>query len=270
MKPFLASWSLAFLILSLAGCGDGVTADTTDSGGTGTDGGGTGTDGGGTDGGGTGTDGGSTDDSGTGTDDSGTVTDDGGTDAATSCASDGVDCTVDGIDGTGACAHLPSDVLCLPGGTCDATAGCMYPTGCDPTTCDDSNPCTIDGCAMAGGGCAHTVNLGASCDDGMATTSSDHCVSMGGGAGGPTGVCLGSPISCDDMNPCTRDVLDAAGACTHPPTDQPCTDNDPCTMRDHCNMGVCVSTMPVMCAASGTACCAATGSCLPAVMCIAP
>src|SRR6058998_3492528 len=38
-------------------------------------------------------------------------------------------------------------------------------TSCSPASCDDGNPCTVDGCDAAGA-CTHTAASGTACDDG--------------------------------------------------------------------------------------------------------
>ena len=69
---------------------------------------------------------------------------------------------------------------------------------CDGTidvgTCDDGNGCTIDTCAGEAGCQYEPLNEG-ECLDGDACTIGDHC---------EDGVCVGTPIDCEDGNPCTR------------------------------------------------------------------
>jgi cysteine-rich repeat protein len=81
-------------------------------------------------------------------------------------------------------------------------------TGCT----SDWNDCTDDVC-NATGTCTH-VSITRSCEDGNACTIGDVCAA---------GVCVpGSPAptghACDDdSDPCTTDVCDATGMCTHVP-----------------------------------------------------
>jgi cysteine-rich repeat protein len=81
------------------------------------------------------------------------------------------------------------------------------------TACtSDRNECTDDVC-NATGGCMHEFNT-SPCEDGNACTIGDVCAD---------GACMpGSPApagqACThDFDPCTADVCDAAGACTHVP-----------------------------------------------------
>ncbi len=87
-----------------------------------------------------------------------------------------------------------------------------------------------------------------------------------------TGQCVNSPLVCDDGNVCTRDSCDPrAGGCVFTPlVGQPCNDGDPCTTNDVCRQIVggpvaCVGT-PVACD-DGNPCTAdrcdpSTGQCL--------
>ncbi|MBM4355321.1 MAG: hypothetical protein FJ109_16305, partial [Deltaproteobacteria bacterium] len=73
--------------------------------------------------------------------------------------------------------------------------------------------------------------------DGNPCTVADHCV---------VGVCSGSPVKCDDSNPCTDDGCDEAGGCVFEPNSDDCDDANPCTVADGCSQGVCSGT-PVTC-----------------------
>ncbi len=99
--------------------------------------------------------------------------------------------------------------------------------------CDDSNPCTLDTCDPATGQCHSTpVPDGQPCDDNNLCTIGNICQS---------GVC-GTPVVCNDGNPCTADTCDpATGACTSQPL--ACDDGNPCT-TDSCDpsTGQCVFT----------------------------
>ena len=105
--------------------------------------------------------------------------------------------------------------------TCQAPPGpCPQPpslsnvpliAACSPAACDDSNPCTVDGCDPTGA-CTHSAAPeGTACDDGNPCTTGDAC-----GAG----VCVGTPLVCGVDTPCNQ-----VAAC------------DPAT-------GQCVSTTP--------------------------
>jgi hypothetical protein len=95
-------------------------------------------------------------------------------------------------------------------GRCDpATAACLPDPAPAGTPCgDDGNLCTLDVCDGAGS-CSHPP---VPCERSCRT----------GGCDAATGQCLGAMLPAgtrcaDDGEPCTDDVCDAAGACTHPP-----------------------------------------------------
>jgi hypothetical protein len=57
----------------------------------------------------------------------------------------------------------------------------------------------------------------------------------------------GTPLNCNDSNPCTDDSCDSAAGCFNVPNDaNPCTDGTVCTSGDACVAGACVGT-PVVC-----------------------
>jgi hypothetical protein len=158
--------------------------------------------------------------------------------------------------GTPACI---SDYQCADGDLCNGIKRCVggscVPAAL-PLACDDADPCTTDTCDQAAG-CAHADvdcpstcgpgDDGLRCSDGTACTTGDTC---SGGA------CVGTPLACDDGDPCTADVCDAALGCTYseqadPPAclsssqcgfaadHTPCVgDGDPCT-QDGCLEGAC-------------------------------
>jgi hypothetical protein len=103
--------------------------------------------------------------------------------------------------------------------------------------CDDGNSCTKDSCGGADG-CSHTPMDEGECADGDACTVGDHC---------EAGICLGSPVACDDDNPCTDDVCDGLGGCKFTANSKACDDQNPCTVADQCKASKCVGT-PVDCA----------------------
>jgi hypothetical protein len=132
-------------------------------------------------------------------------------------------CTSDDLCVEGACVGAPAS--CNDGDLCTvdqcdpATGRCLFP----PTACDDGNPCTEDICSAAAG-CVY-VNKpdGDPCSDGSLCTRDDACTD---------GICLGTPLDCDDRDACTFDACDAAtGFCSNAPVD--CDDGDACTV-DEC------------------------------------
>ncbi len=112
--------------------------------------------------------------------------------------------------------------------------------------CDDGNACTKDTC---GGeiGCGHLPLTDVECMDGDSCTVGDHC---------EAGVCVGSPVVCDDQNPCTTDSCDGFGGCSFVDNTAACDDGNACTVADTCAGGECVGT-PVNCDCQADADCAA-------------
>jgi len=108
-----------------------------------------------------------------------------------------------------------------------------------PGPCDDGNPCTTDTCKPATG-CQHTpLPDGASCADRDLCNGSETCQG---------GTCTaGTPLVCDDGNPCTTDSCDPAIGCVFT---YACDDGNPCT-ADTCDPGTGCQHAAV---ADGTAC----------------
>jgi len=100
--------------------------------------------------------------------------------------------------------------------------GCV----CQPTLCDDHNPCTDDSCDSMTG-CVH-VNNSAPCDDGDACTVGDTC----GGSACQPGRPLVLKTECNDRNACTKESCDPELGCVHAPII--CNDHDPNTV-DSCD-----------------------------------
>ncbi|MFT7621090.1 MAG: hypothetical protein ACI9WU_000251, partial [Myxococcota bacterium] len=95
---------------------------------------------------------------------------------------------------------------CTDGSACTDTDQCLAGTCTGSTvTCDDSQDCTSDSCDVATG-CVFSVAAdGTACDDSQACTDATICT---------TGVCGGGTATdCDDGNPCTADVCNAATGC---------------------------------------------------------
>ncbi len=112
----------------------------------------------------------------------------------------------------------------------------------DEESCDDENECTQDSCAGEAG-CQYVPLEGGECKDGNPCTVADLC---------SDGVCVGTPVTCDDDDPCTDDSCDGAGGCVFEPNEEPCDDGDPCTVGDECNGGECAGiTVPCDCQEDG-------------------
>ncbi len=153
-----------------------------------------------------------------------------------------VDCTIDGCHAETGCTHLPAPdgTPCDDGLLCTTEDQCLLAI-CVGTTplCDDGNDCTADSCEPQSGTCTHIDQSNLPCDDGNGCTNGDQC---------HDGTCIpGTPVACDDNNPCTVDEciplpIDQGGGCTHPPdTGKPCDDANPCSTNDTCNdEGTCI------------------------------
>ncbi len=167
------------------------------------------------------------------------------------------------------------------GAPCDDEDSCTEATIClagtcgggEPTTCNDGNPCTLDGCDPTSG-CAFVPldGPGEACNDGNPCTTADHCVK---------GACQGDASGCgcttdeecaalDDADACNGHLVCTEGTCatadgsavTCPPAAGPCVesecdpktgtclelplpdglecqDKDPCTVGDSCKQGSC-------------------------------
>ena len=121
---------------------------------------------------------------------------------------------------------------------CTAKDGCKAGTctAGELIDCDDSNPCTDDGCD-ATKGCQPFDNI-KGCDDGNKCTTGDTCASS---------ICVpGKKLTCDDGSGCTFDFCDkATGKCVHdgkPHEGDPCdADGSVCTVSDTCVGGACTA-----------------------------
>jgi hypothetical protein len=110
--------------------------------------------------------------------------------------------------------------------------------------CDDGIECTEDLC-QGEDGCSHEALNAGECKDNDACTAGDHC---------EVGECVGTPVVCDDDDPCTDDACDGAGGCDFVPNKADCDDGNPCTVADECSDGNCVGT-PVSCQCKADADC---------------
>jgi hypothetical protein len=134
---------------------------------------------------------------------------------------------------------------------------------CEPSLCDDANPCTSDSCDAAG-----CVSLrlpdGSACDDGYVDTVDDQCVAgvcegivlactgdldcddgdvCNGAESCEQGrVCLGGvPLDCGAPTQCAEPACDAQQGCLSVarPDGTPCDDGRADTLGDRCFSGVC-------------------------------
>jgi hypothetical protein len=210
-------------------------------------------------------------------------------------------CTGSGAGGTGdtctgAVCSGPA-VNCSDGNACNGMETCNPSTGCapgTPPTCDDNNPCTADSCNPATG-CVNdpTPLNGTACDDGSSCTTGDKCtngvctgaaVVCPGDACTPgvcvpaTGCAVGSPINCDDNNPCTTDSCNKATGCVHTaistgccqggvlcPSADKCTATSSCSTPNTPTTGTCVAGPGLTCDDNNSC---TDDSCDPATGCV--
>ncbi len=159
---------------------------------------------------------------------------------------DGKVCTNDSCDPASGCVstNVANGLVCVaascgdmtfdPGSTCQDGNCALAGT---PTSCDDSNLCTDDGCLPALG-CVHAPNA-ATCTDGNVCTTADAC--LGGTCSG------GTAITCNDNNPCTDDACDTALGCQFKPNSAKCDDGSICTTNDTCANSVCEPGVLTVC-----------------------
>ena len=142
-------------------------------------------------------------------------------DAAGSPCSDGLFCTAtDRCDGRGQCRGA--------GDPCEGNGA----------VADGDGDCS-EACDEATGSCGAPDPDGAPCDDGLACTVDERCVSGACSPGGRT--------NCDDANPCTDEFCAPDGECLRQYNSAACDDGNPCTTGDRCVRGQCSGTGEVDC-----------------------
>lgn len=156
---------------------------------------------------------------------------------------DGNPCTADSCDPVGGCMHtnLPMGTSCdADGDPCNGGATCNAVGVCTTVaapTCDDNNPCTQDMCTPGVGCTATPLAANTPCGDGDACNGDELCNSVG--------ACQsGTPLDCDDSDPCTQDTCDPIMGCDNPPAAMgtPCKDADACNGDESCDgAGTCVA-----------------------------
>jgi hypothetical protein len=149
--------------------------------------------------------------------------------------SDGNPCTEDGCAPATGCSYTAAGLgkPCDDGNACTGTDHCNSGSCAGtPIVCEDQNPCTADTCAQATGCAYSALDDLTPCDDQSTCTLADTC---------QAGVCTGSPLACDDADPCTTDGCAPASGCQYPlaPNGTACNDGEVCTTGDTCKSGVC-------------------------------
>ncbi len=150
--------------------------------------------------------------------------------------------------------------------TCDTIGAPQSCDGCSAfcrvESCNDGSVCTADTCDPLLG-CRHApVPDGTSCSDSNVCDGIEQCSG---------GFCAaGTPLNCNDSNPCTLDPCDSLLGClAHPPAPAgiACSDNNQCTLGDVCDGagGCSPGATPRVCD-DGNEC--TTDSCNPASGCV--
>jgi hypothetical protein len=153
-------------------------------------------------------------------------------------------CTADLCSG-GACTNpvLPNNTPCPDGTVCNGTELCQGGscTAGTALNCNDGNPCTTDTCDAVTG-CAHApVADGTGCPDATLCNGAETCIA---------GICVaGTPLNCNDGNPCTADVCLPVSGCqnTAVPNGTPCADGTVCNGAEVCQAGTCTAGTPLNC-----------------------
>ncbi len=197
---------------------------------------------------------------------------------------DGNPCTLDGCDPATGCSHDPVDDCCIHDMDCSDDDVCNGQETCvdgnciagESLVCDDNNICNGDETCDPSLGCQNgtppadcctsdeecnnicwtstCVNGTCStpepaiCDDGDPCNGSEICDSE-------TGCASGTPMDCNDNNPCTDDFCNSeTGECSNNPIEECCTSSDECADGDACNGtevcmdNQCISGTPPDCA----------------------
>ncbi|HEU5076585.1 MAG TPA: MYXO-CTERM sorting domain-containing protein [Polyangiaceae bacterium] len=114
--------------------------------------------------------------------------------------------------------------------------------------CADDGVCCL-GCLTPGGACLEGTAAGACGTDGSACVNCDDGEACDGAEQCEAGSCVdGTPLECDDNNPCTEDSCDEVTGCENDvDVTRTCSDGDGCTTDDECHTdGSCAGT-PVTC-----------------------
>jgi len=137
----------------------------------------------------------------------------------------------------GSCTPAPDGSSCDDGEPCNGPDTCQQGScipGNTPPDCTPTNPC-LEGSCQPGQGCVTTPRAdGSPCDNGNLCDGTDSC---------RQGQCLpaGSPLDCDDDNPCTEDSCDPHSGCVHDQVADgtSCSDGLACNGAETCQAGAC-------------------------------
>ncbi len=154
--------------------------------------------------------------------------------SATNC-DDGNACSADAcLPASGACASVPlNELQCTDGNLCTWVDTCKLGVcvGAKPQLCADSTTCLSVNCNPVSGAC-DSVALAGPC------TGSDLCII---GQQCSKGQCQGgAKVQCEDGNPCTTDICNAAtGGCTA----QAKPNSTSCGSYQQCSQGTCTCVL---------------------------
>ncbi|MFC1611019.1 proprotein convertase P-domain-containing protein [Myxococcota bacterium] len=179
---------------------------------------------------------------------------------------DGTYCVVNKVCTSGACGggslrNCDDDDVCTDDSCDEIKRACQNASRGDGTACEDGDYCTV-GETCTGGVCSNGATRG--CDDGNPCTTDscdediDQCLNTDAGDGLPCddgsycvenktcagGSCSGgTPLDCEDGNPCTFDTCDeAARQCVADNTTfngASCSNGDHCVVGETCSNGSC-------------------------------
>lgn len=154
------------------------------------------------------------------------------------------------VDPTDSAEDTGPTIVELPPG-CESDGDCAV-------LLEPGEVCRTATCDVATGLCsvAHV-------DDGTECGPGNSCLQ--GPPSCAAGVCVSTPVDCDDGDLCTDDSCSKLQGCQHKPNTLPCDDGDVCTKASKCTVGKCVGTAPVNCD-DGNACTA--DGCEPGVGCV--
>ena len=159
---------------------------------------------------------------------------------------DGKLCTTDTCDMETGCKNSSNSLLCDDSDACTAgdTCGDGECQPGQPLVCNDGNVCTDDSCD-SDSGCEFVFNQ-AECSDNNVCTDGDECAN---------GLCMpGSPVVCEDDNPCTQDYCHFGDGCQYPalPDGTPCSAQGICAGT--CETGLCVEGAVEVCDGQDNTC----------------
>ena len=163
--------------------------------------------------------------------------------AASPPCDDNDPCTADICAQDGSCTHEAFTGPCEDGDPCTSGETCsdLICSGGTPQKCDDLNPCTIDACAPALGGCIFEDQL-----DGVDCASGDPCLEGGTCSAGQ---CENQvTVVCEAEGPCMTATCVPGEGCAQKKVESGviCSSGDPCEQEGVCEDGSCLS-LPLSC-----------------------